>query len=114
MNLIHTLKSIAVLALTAVSAGTFAAGSDTFSNGQSLYGQPSRDPAGVRVVQIGSVERLNVRYGETVSFSNAGQQFAWTFDGLDNRAVDLAKIAPSGFAAKPLTVYVGKNPMNRR
>lgn len=114
MNLIHTVKGLAVLGLAVVSAATFAAGSDTFATGQSFYGQPSRDSAGARVVQVGSVEKLNVRYGETVAFSSAGQQFAWTFDGLDNRAVDLAKIAPSGFAAKPLTVYVGKNPMNRR
>ena len=66
---------------------------------------PGRTPWGVY---------MNQRDGETVAFSSAGQQFVWTFDGLDNRPVDLAKIAPSGFAAKPLTVYVGKNPMNRR
>lgn len=114
MNLNHTLRGLAVLSLAAVSAATLAAGSDTFATGQSFYGQPSGDSAGARVVQVGSVQTLNVRYGETVAFSSAGQQFAWTFDGLDNRAVDLAKIAPSGFAAKPLTVYVGKNPMNRR
>ena len=48
----------------------------------------------------------NARYGETLRFVSAGKSFAWKFNGLDNRGVDLQHIAPAGFTAKPLTVYV--------
>ena len=108
------LRTIAILGLNTASAATFAAGLETFINGQSFYGQPSREATGARVVDLGAVPKINVRYGETVTFRNDGQQFSWTFDGLDRRSVDINKIAPAGMAVKPLTVYVARDPANRR
>lgn len=68
----------------------------------------------MRVVDLASTDRLNVAYGERVTFLNGAQQFSWTFDGFDRRAVDVSQLAPAGFAGKPLVVYVGRNPSNRR
>ena len=55
-----------------------------------------------------------VRYGETVAFRGAnGEQFAWTFNGLDRRSVDVQKIAPAGFTAAGVRVYIDRDPSNR-
>ena len=51
--------------------------------------------------------------GETVTFRSEGKEFSWTFNGLDRRPVDLAKIAPAGFTGKSLNVYVAQNPLTR-
>jgi hypothetical protein len=83
-------------------------------NGQSIYGQPAAQGVPVRVVNLASADRLSVAYGESVTFRNGAQQFSWTFDGLDQRAVDVSQPAPAGFAGKPLVGYVGRNPSNRR
>ena len=93
---------------------SLAAGADTFANGQSYYGQLTSPQAVTRVVDLGSASRINVADGESVTFRSGGQLFTWTFNGLDRRAVDVTKIAPAGFPTKPLVVYVGLNPANRR
>ncbi|MFY9510888.1 MAG: CzcE family metal-binding protein [Rubrivivax sp.] len=108
----RTLQAAAVVAAACASFGSIAA--DTFMNGQSIYGQPAASATADRQVDLAAATGINVAYGETVSFRNeGGQQFAWTFDGLDQRAVVVAKIAPAGFTAKAVTVYVGKNPLSR-
>lgn len=104
---------IALLGLTAAPLGSFAAGADTFANGQSHYGQPSTTQPATRTVEMGSINVINVAYGESVTFRNGGQLFTWTFNGLAGRSVDVSKIAPAGFPTKPLMVYVGPNPANR-
>ena len=107
------LRSAAVLLATAVPAIGFAA-SETFLNGQSIYGQPAAASSAARVVDLAQVARPNIAYGETVIFlGDAGQQFAWTFNGLDRRGVDVAKIAPAGFATKGAVAYVARDPANR-
>ncbi len=90
--------------------------SETFRNGQSLYGQPAQQAqvSAVRTVDIAAARHLNVAYGETVTFRNEGKEFTWTFNGLDRRAVDLAKFAPPGFTSKPFLVHVAQNPLTRR
>lgn len=104
----------AVLVTAAVPALGFAAG-ETFINGQSIYGQPAAASSTARVVDLSLAARSNIAHGETVVFrGDAGQQFAWTFNGLDRRAVDLAKIAPAGFATKSAVAYVGRDAANRR
>ncbi len=113
MNLIRTIGNATVIGMTAVSGVTFAAGSDTFPNGQSIYGQPSRGTTSVRVIDLGTAKVLNVEYGETVTFRSDGRQFSWTFNGFDHQAVNIAKIAPAGFATKPLIIYVERNPLTR-
>jgi hypothetical protein len=107
------LTAIALFGVAAVPFASLAAGAHTFANGQSYYGQPTSPQAATRTVDLGSASAINVVYGETVTFRSAGQLFTWTFNGLDRRAVDVAKIAPAGFPTKPLIVHVGKSPANR-
>lgn len=103
-----------VTANMALAGAAFAAGADTFRNGQSFYGEPANGTQNARVVDLATAKYANVKYGETVKFVSAGKTFVWTFNGIDQRAVNLAKIAPQDFEAKSLTVYVDKNPLNRR
>lgn len=113
MNLIHIRRIAAIMSMTAASFATFSASAETFLNGESFYGQPSRTGTGARVVNLDTTPKyINVEYGETVTFRSQGKEFSWTFDGLDGRAVDIRKVAPAGFAATPLTVYVEPNPLN--
>ena len=108
------LRLSAVLVVAAAPAVGFAA-DETFMNGQSIYGQPAAVSSAARVVDLAQAPRPNIAYGETVAFrGDAGQQFAWTFNGLDRRGVDLAKIAPPGFGATSAIAYVGRDPSNRR
>ncbi|GKQ59663.1 MAG: CzcE family metal-binding protein [Sphaerotilus natans] len=114
MHASSRLVRTALLIVATVPAVGFAAG-DTFRNGQSLHGQPATASSTTRVVDLTQTTRPNIAYGETVVFRNAtGQQFAWTFSGLDRRGVDLAKIAPAGFATQDTIADVGRNPANRR
>jgi len=111
MNASRTLQVAALLGGATLSISSMAA---TFMNGQSVYGQHAPSPApSARQVDTAKTQRVAVRYGETVTFvGEGGQKFAWTFDALDRQAVPLSKIAPAGFATKPVTVYVGHNPSN--
>lgn len=114
MNLIHIRRIAAVIGMTAATVATFSASAETFRNGESFYGQASRTAAGARVVNLDKTTKyINVEYGETVTFRGQGKEFSWTFDGLDHRPVDIRKVAPAGFAATPLMVYVEPNPLNR-
>lgn len=114
MRMTLTFKAGTIMGLVAAAATALAAGPDTFANGKSFYGSPGAEGTGGRVIEVGTVRRLNVAYGETVTFRSQGRQFTWTFDGLDQRAVDFSKIAPSGFAApQPLTIYVPLDPLTR-
>lgn len=114
MQRIRFFTAIALCGVAAVPLASFATGGDTFANGQSYYGQPTSPQAAAREVDLGSTTGINVAYGESVTFRNGGKVFSWTFNGLDRRAVDVEKIAPAGFPTKPLKVYVGLNPANRR
>lgn len=103
----------AAIFLVASTTAANAAGPDTFPTGRSYYGTLGGDPTASRVVDLGAVKHVNVRYGETITFRNEGKQFTWTFDGLDRLAVDLSKIAPAGFPIKALTIYIPVDPLNR-
>jgi len=115
MRSMQSLKTAVVLGLASLTLTSYAAnGLDVFMNGQSYYGQSAPQTTAARVVDIAASGSINTAYGETVTFRSGGQQFSWTFSGLGGRAVDLAKIAPAGFASNPFTVYIGRDPMNRR
>jgi hypothetical protein len=100
---------IAILSLAAIatSAPIFAhaACEDTFRNGACIYGEPSTGTA-ARTIDLATQQRIDIAYGETVEFIDHGRSFAWTFDGLGERAVDLAKIAPFGIDTPSATAYV--------
>lgn len=61
-----------------------------------------------RVVRVDAGRRyLNVERNETIKISNsAGQSFTWRFDTLGERSFPLTAIAPSGFEAGKIMVYV--------
>lgn len=113
MNTTH-LRLAAAAAAVAITFVAGSASAHTFMNGQSTYGEPAAAGSNARVVDVSSVSRLRATYGETLTFrSESGQLFTWTFNGLGQRAVSLAHFAPSGFTAKDVTIYIGKNPSNR-
>jgi len=93
-----------------IAAAAPDAWANSFLNGQSFYGQPAGAETRGRVVNVDTSRHLNVEYGETVVFRRADRQFAWTFNGLDRRAVDLAKIAPADFSGRPFVIYVAEDP----
>lgn len=115
MNLNLTLRRVAILGLGVASLTAFAAGGETFMNGQSIYGQPASAAQATRVIDLSTAKLPNIDYGETVKFVNdRNQDFTWTFSGLDRRAVGLTAIAPAGFDTRQKSVYVGRSPANRR
>lgn len=107
---------IAALLATGMTAlsGVAAAKSDAFMSGQSYYGQPAAAGTPARLVDLATTDSVNVRFGETVNFVSGTKTFAWTFNGLSPRAVSLTKIAPPDFGTTPLTIYVARDPLNRR
>ena len=114
MRSMQSLKTVAMLCLACLSLASYAApGTGTFMNGQSYYGQPTSQAAAARVVDIASARPINVAHGETVTFRSEGKEFSWTFNGLGGRAVDVTKIAPAGFSANRVSVYVGQDPLTR-
>jgi hypothetical protein len=113
MSNIKHLPFAMALAATLSSMSAMATPPDQFPNGQSYYGQAVDVSASERTVTLSPGAKLNVKYGETLQFVSAGKSFAWRFNGLDWRAVDLQRIAPTDFDAKNATVYVNKDPLQR-
>lgn len=114
MHQLFTIRQAAI-ALTVATSLSGVAAADTFRNGESMYGQPAAEGARARAVDVQNSRYADVAYGETVVFRGAsGQQFAWTFNGLGGRSLNLAKIAPAGFAPEAYKVYVRPNPLYRR
>ena len=109
----RTTSTLRTTLLAALAAAAFSAHADTFRNGESFYGTPTAATAYARQVTLGSRSTLNVDYGSVVTFTNEGRSFTWQFNGLDQRAVEIAKIAPAGFPTKPLIIYVAPDPFNR-
>lgn len=109
----NTTSTLRAALLAALAAAAFSANADTFMNGESFYGTPTAATAYARQVAVGSRATMNVDYDGVVTFTNEGRSFTWRFNGLDDRPVDITKIAPAGFPTKPLTIYVAPNPWNR-
>jgi hypothetical protein len=86
---------------------------DTFNNGRSWYGGPNSAEQATRVVDVNSVEAINAKCGDTITFRNGDKTFTWRFDVVSHRAVDFRKVAPAGFASKELVVYVSRNDTER-
>lgn len=114
MSKLKTTLRALVAAVLVTPLLALAAAPDTFMNGQSIYGQPGAGGSNARVVDVASAKYVNVEYGDTVTFTNAGKTFVWTFNGLSRRAVDVSKIAPDGFSDRGLVVYVGRNTLTNR
>lgn len=109
-------RFVSQLALAAFAASlpvlSIAATHASFRNGTSFYGQPADAAVANRVVDVATSRSLNVAYGETITFTDAGRQFTWTFNGLDRKGLVLTDIAPAGFG-RSLKVYVAQDPLTR-
>nr|WP_052170819.1 CzcE family metal-binding protein [Massilia sp. JS1662] len=104
MKIRSAILSLAALAATAPVLA-HAACDDTFRNGACLYGEPATG-APMRTVDLSTTRSIAVKYGETVRFVDGDHAFAWTFDGLGQRAVPLAKVAPAGVDTHAARVYI--------
>ena len=67
---------------------------------------PSSTP---RVIDVSQATYANVRCGETVVFRSGDQQFRWTSNQVSHAPFNLKDIAPAGFAASQVQVYVARN-----
>lgn len=104
------MKAIAIIALTVGSLTAFGASArDAYPTGSSYYGTSVTSPAKGRIIDLAANKPMNVTCGEVVTFVNGAQSFTWKFDGVSHRALDVAKIAPSGFGAAKGTVYINRN-----
>jgi len=79
------------------------------------YGQTVDNHFSQRVVNLDAdTKYVNVTNGDTVQFVQQGKTFTFHFDTYPNvTEVDLKKIAPSGFDAGAVEVYVASNPLYR-
>lgn len=105
MNIRTAILSLAAIATSVPLFAHAAACEDTFRNGACIYGEPSAGKPD-RTIDLSTNQRINVAYGETVKFVDQGRSFAWSFDGLGDRVLDLAKVAPAGIETRSATVYV--------
>lgn len=103
-----------IFGATIASSAVLTSGTHRFPNGQCFYGEPAAIETNARVVDVTTTSHLNARYGETLRFVNGSKTFAWQFNGLDRRTLDLNAIAPPDLTAKPLEIHIGKDPLNRR
>lgn len=97
-----------VLSITAASA--FAIDQQDFPTlmKRGDLGTLSQPAAAQRVLKVKSSQRyLNVERDETVKLEDGGgQSFTWRFDTLGERSFPLQVIAPKGFNAGQVLVYV--------
>jgi len=83
----------------------------------SVYGTPADADSADRSVQLGSYSHwVNVGYGESVRFlvldgDGTERSFAWRFDVAPAVSeVDLSEVAPTGFPAHNVQVFVAEDP----
>jgi hypothetical protein len=107
------LSVIAICSLAQLPLASLAAGSDTFRNGRSIYGDPVSTPAQSRMIDVGTNRSIFVEHGETVTFRSGGKTFVWSFTGLDRRTIELSRIAPVGFPSADLKITIGQDISNR-
>ncbi|MFZ4878261.1 CzcE family metal-binding protein [Janthinobacterium sp. Mn2066] len=112
------LKRAAIaLAITGFAAATQIPGAQAagWAGAAVDYGTPVTTAAADRVINItADTKYVSVNNGETVQFKAGDKMFTWHFDTFPEEArFDLSKIAPAGFTAMPVRVYVASNPLYR-
>ena len=101
-----TLKTVAVLALSAASLSAFAL------TDADRYGEAVSPAVADRTVVIGANTRsINVNHGEIVKFVANGQEFTWEFDGVP-QTFDLKQVAPQGAIDHDVSVYMATTAMD--
>lgn len=111
---LHALRTVTLMgSMALITSAAFAANDARLPNGKSMYGAPVDARVATKEVNVATAAAVNVACGEVVAFRNADKTFAWKFDVVGHRAVDLQSIAPVGFANKPLRIHVATNDMER-
>ena len=64
------------------------------------------------IIIVADTRWANAKHGESIRFVSGASEFGWKFDGTVSN-LDLSKLAPAGFLARPFTVYVA-SPVNIR
>lgn len=114
MRIAKVLTSFALISGAALSTtGTLAASDQIYANGRSIYGAPADSGVEAKVLDIAGAKHVNVECGDIVTFRSGGKTFTWKFDVAGHRAVDLQKIAPTGFVKQALMVYVSRSQAER-
>lgn len=109
MNRTVAMIAVAVGLFATLNSPVSAQTTERLMNGNSIYGVPFAGQKTDFVVDLDSRKAINIECGQTVQFRQGGKTFAWKFDVVGHRAVDLSKIAPAGFSSMPFKVYVDKN-----
>lgn len=96
------------------SGSTTAKTNSTTRGADKTFGRAGAASQVTRVVDTTrSTQYLNLVCGETVAFTNGGEQFIWKFDVMGHRPTELSKIAPAAFAGSTLKIYVANNELER-
>lgn len=105
-----TLITLGIVTLSIASASVWAVDQYDYAvlMKRGDLGTLSQPVAAQRVLQVGGVQRyLNVDHNETIKLEDGkGQSFTWRFDTLGERNFPLQVIAPRGFEAGRVVVYV--------
>ncbi len=74
------------------------------------HGSKAEASHAMREIKLDDATRsINVSRNEVVRIVNAaGEKFTWQFDTLHHPTIELGKIAPAGFSARPILIYVGQ------
>ena|SRR5229473_3306265 len=95
-----------LLVTSVVSTLLFASMSAHALTSADLLGAPAQPAAADRTIVVdGNTKYLNVTKGEIVDLQVNGKEFAWEFDGVQDRFA-LNRITPEGLLDHPVTVYV--------
>ncbi len=101
-----TRKLIQSLAAVTIAV-SFASGA--FAMGNDPLGTSAQGALAARVVKLDAGSNyLNVQRNETVTIVRSANAFTWRFDTLGAPSFELAKIAPQGFDAGHVRVYVAE------
>jgi len=114
--MLNTKRLASLFAAVAVSSaffasGAYAAGGATGTSAD--FGALANSGAVDRQIVIAPGARsINVVDGETVQFIKDGKSFNWHFSTFSGEpTLALARIAPAGFDAAGITVYVDADPL---
>lgn len=103
MKLLVPALAVLTLSATSLSASALTSADLYGERAQAIYSAT----AGRTIEITGQTKWVNVKHGEVVRFVGNSQEFTWYFDGISQpQPFDLAQIAPTGFTAQRVTVYV--------
>jgi hypothetical protein len=114
--MLNAKRLASLIAVAALSSTVFASGAQAAVGATGTaadFGAPvAGGSADYQVVIAANAKSINVADGETVLFVKDGKSFAWHFSTFGGEStLALAKIAPAGFDAAGVKVYVDADPL---